>query len=193
MQLEKATFTVTFEAFGYSPSSADRYIPCDSHMINPHCHMTLADLKLPIPRWLSSYVVQVGQWLRSNFIWSHDCHVTSSHPQSRGTWRRRPCWCSQHCVWCTRGMPCLKGECCLDNCHFCSCRATFNPLLSCDQKTIPSLLFFTPLSPLLTSLPPSLPPSVRGYLTPSVALGETDIIKNLEDTGKFKIELVESS
>ena len=125
-------------------------------MINPHCHVTLADLKLPIPRWLSSYVVQVGQWLRSNFIWSHDCHVTSSHPQSRGTWRRRPCWCSQHCVWCTRGMPCLKGECCLDNCHFCSCRATFNPLLSCDQKTIPSLLFFTPLSPLLTSLPPSL-------------------------------------
>lgn len=31
-----------------------------------------------------------------------------------------------------------------------------------------------------------------GYLTPSVAFGNTDIIKNLEDTGKFKVELVES-
>jgi hypothetical protein len=80
-----------------------------------------------------------------------------------------------------------------------SAPATFNPLLSCDQKTIPFFLIFTPLPHSLPPLstphfPPSLlPPSVRGYLTPSVALGETDIIKNLEDTGKFKIELVESS
>jgi short subunit dehydrogenase-like uncharacterized protein len=32
-----------------------------------------------------------------------------------------------------------------------------------------------------------------GYLTPSVAFGHTDIIKNLEETGKVKIELVESA
>ena len=33
----------------------------------------------------------------------------------------------------------------------------------------------------------------RGYLTPSVALGDTEIVKNLEETGKFRIELIESS
>lgn len=62
IQLEKATFTVTFDAYGYSPSSADRYtlvmwyITWQSHDIRLHP----SDPKLLTLRWCSRYVEQVG-------------------------------------------------------------------------------------------------------------------------------------